>query len=115
MDELRFQELKEFIVDQVGVSDDEVTPTARLYEDLGVYGDDATELLVNYGKRFNVDVSKFMAANYFKGEGVDVIGSLIGFFTRKQSGLGLKVLTVCDLEKGICAGKLNEEIIASTF
>jgi hypothetical protein len=56
-----------------------------LYEDLGIYGDDATDLLISYGKRFNVDVSKFMAADYFKGKGVDMIGNFTRLFTGKQS------------------------------
>ncbi len=64
-----FNKLKEFIVQQAGVDVHEVTPDARLYEDLGIYGDDAVELLIEYGKKFNVDVSKFMAADYFEGEG----------------------------------------------
>jgi acyl carrier protein len=106
-----FDKLKEFIVEQVGVEENEVTPYARLYEDLGVYGDDATDLLINYRDRFNVDVSKFMAADYFKGEGTDVIGGLIRLFSGKQSG-GLKTLTVNDLGKGIVAGRLDEEVIA---
>jgi len=106
-----FDKLKEFIVEQVGVEENAVTPYARLYDDLGVYGDDATELLIEYGKRFNVDVSKFMAADYFKGEGIDMIGGLIRLFSGKQS-TGLKTLTVNDLEKGMVAGRLDEEVIA---
>jgi acyl carrier protein len=112
MSDSNFDKLKEFIVEQVGVHEDEVTPDSRLYDDLGVYGDDATELLIEYGKRFNVDVSKFMAADYFKGEGLDVIGSIFRLFAGKQLGPQLKVLTVNDLEKGIVAGRLDEEVIA---
>ena len=109
-----FDKLKEFIVDQIGVPEDKVTPSARLYEDLGVYGDDATELLIDYGRRFNVDVSNFMAADYFKGEGMDLIGGLLRIFAGKQRSQKYKVLTVNDLEKGINAGRLNEEVIAGT-
>lgn len=112
MKDSNFDRLKEFIVEQVGVNEDEVTPDSRLYDDLGVYGDDAAELLIEYGKRFNVDVSKFMAADYFKGEGIDVIGGLIRLFSGKQSGNGYKVLTVRDLEKGLVAGRLDEEVIS---
>jgi acyl carrier protein len=42
MNESNFAELKEFIVEQVGVDQNEVTPNARLYDDLGVYSDEAT-------------------------------------------------------------------------
>jgi acyl carrier protein len=107
-----FDHLKAFIVEQVGVYENEVTPDARLYEDLGVYGGDATDLLINYGKRFKVDVSKFMAADYFKGEGFDLMACLIRFFTGKRPGGAFKILTVNDLEKGIAAGRLDEEVIA---
>ena len=113
MGDSNFQTLKEFIVEESGVYNEEVTPDARLYDDLGIYGDDASELLVKYGKKFNVDVSKFMAADYFKGEGgIDwIIDGLARLFTGKIISSGLKVLTVRDLEKGIFAGKLDEKVI----
>jgi len=109
-----FDNLKAFIVELIGVHKNEVTLDSRLYEDLGVYGDDATELLVKYGKQFNVDVSKFMAADYFKGEGIDLIGGLIRLISGKRLS-ELKVLTVKDLEKGIVAGRLDEEVIAGAI
>jgi len=65
MNDSTFDRLKQFIVDRVGVYEEEVKPESRLYDDLGVYGDDATELLIEYGKKFKVDVSKFMAADYW--------------------------------------------------
>ena len=112
MTDSNFDDLKAFIVELIGVHENEVTPDARLYEDLGVYGDDATDLLIKYGKKFNVDVSKFMAADYFKGEGMDLIGVLTRLFSGKRSGGGLKVLTVNDLANGIIAARLDEEVIA---
>jgi len=115
MDDSTFNRLKQFIVDRIGVNEEEVTPGSRLYEDLGIYGDDATELLVEYAKRFKVDVSKFMAADYFKGEGMDLIGTLVRILTGKRSGHKYKVLTVNDLGKGVNAGRLDEEVIARTF
>jgi acyl carrier protein len=113
MGESNFEKLKDFVVEQAGVYENEVTPNTRLYDDLGIYGDDAFELLVEYGKKFNVDVSNFMAADYFKGEGgIDlIIDGLARLFTGKISSSGLKVLTVRDLEKGILAGKLDDEVI----
>jgi acyl carrier protein len=66
-------------------------------------------------EKFKVDVSNFMAADYFTGEGVDLVGGLIRLFTGKNSASGLKVLTVNDLTKGILAGKLDEEVIASNI
>jgi acyl carrier protein len=107
---LNFDKLKEFIVEQVGADENAVTPYTRLYEDLGVYGDDAVDLVIAYGKEFNVDVSKFMAADYFKAEGMDVIGGLLRVISGKP-GRVYKVLTVNDLVKGTVAGRLDEEVI----
>jgi acyl carrier protein len=95
-----------------GVRSDEVTSEARIYNDLGIYGDDAIELLVAYGKEFNVDISNFMAADYFEGEGLDAIGLVVGLFSGKKKQY--KTLTVSHLENGIVAGRLDEEIINQT-
>src|SRR5580700_4173422 len=105
MGESNFDKLKEFVVELAGVYENEVTPNARLYDDMGIYGDDASELLVKYGKKFNVNISKFMAADYFKGEGdIDlIIDDLARRFTGKIPSSGLKVRTVRELEKGILA------------
>jgi hypothetical protein len=110
--ESNFDILKKFIVKQSGVNDYEVIPDARLYEDLGVYGDDAFELLINYGEQFNVDLSKFMAADYFRGEGDVILPALIRFLLNRPKPK-YKTLTVSHLEKGIVAGRLDETVIWS--
>lgn len=92
-----------------GVKASEIKQDARIYEDLGIYGDDATDLLVAYGKEFNVNISNFMAADYFADEGLDLIGFIVSLFIGKKKQY--KVLTVGHLEKGILAGRLDEEII----
>ena len=75
-----------------------------MQRDLGVYGDDAVELLVAYGKYFQVDVSQFMAADYFDGEGPDVLAWFRPVRTRKE-------LTVGQLQQGIAAGRLDEQVL----
>lgn len=85
-----------------------------LEKDLGMSGDDAMEFIISFGKKFNVDVSKFMAADYFAGEGIDIFGSILGAITgKKQNKRIKKELTVHHLEKAIIAGRLDEEIINS--
>jgi len=93
-----------------------LTNSARLYEDLGIYGDDAVEFLIDFGKEFNVDVSNFMAADYFKGEpGVDFITPIINLFKKDKIKpvKATKTLTLGHLEKAIKAGRLDEEVINS--
>jgi hypothetical protein len=93
-----------------------LTDSTRLYEDLGIYGDDAVEFLIDFGKEFNVDVSNFMAADYFKGEpGVDFVTPIINLFKKDKIKpvKATKTLTLGHLEKAIKAGRLDEEVINS--
>lgn len=75
-------------------------------KDLGITGDDAVELLLDYGKKFDVDISKLDLRKYFMPEGDTILSSLLGKAESKE-----KELTVGDLEKGIMAKQLNEQII----
>ena len=102
------ERIKRFVSESQAIKPDRITRTTRLELDLGIYGDDAIELLVAYGKEFNVDISNFMAADYFSGEGLD-IGELFGKLFKDE--IPRKELTISDLEKGAIAGKLDEEVI----
>jgi acyl carrier protein len=95
------EKLKIFLVRQAAVEEGEVTSEASLENDLGIYGDDATEIIIAFGKEFNVDVSRFMAADYFSGEAFIFLGK-----KRKT-----KDLKVSHLEKAIDAGRLDEKVI----
>ncbi len=103
MNDERFNKLAHFTIKQSCVDDELITRETRLYDDLGIYGDDAVDFLIAYSKAFNVDVTKFMAADYFKGDGIDILGL----------GKSKKTLTVGHLEKGIIVGRLDDEIINS--
>ncbi|MDD2793077.1 MAG: DUF1493 family protein [Sediminibacterium sp.] len=110
MNEEIFIKLKEFIVEQAAVEETEVLHDAKIEDDLGITGDDAIDFLIAYGRNFNVDVTKFMAADYFDSEGDPILPAIIRWVTGKKKQKN-KVLTVAHLEKGILAGKLDEEVI----
>ncbi len=76
-----------------------------MQDDLGVYGDDAMDFLVAYAKTFHVDLTQFMAADYFDGEGIDVLAWFRPAKARR------KELTVGHLQSGIEAKRLDEVII----
>lgn len=107
-----FIKLRSFIVEEVGVKREAIIREASIEDDLGVTGDDAFDFLIAYGKTFDVDVSKFMAADYFNGEGYEILPTIIRMFTGKEKKQN-KILTVAHLEKGILAGRLDEEVIKS--
>lgn len=112
MSEEIFEKLKQFIVNEVGVEDEEVTREAGIEKDLGIYGDDSDDFLIAFGKEFNVDISQFPIGDYFSDEGDPILPAIIRFLTNKKKRK-TKELTVGHLEKGILAGRLDEEIINS--
>ena len=75
-----------------------------MQRDLGVYGDDAVEFLIAYGRAFQVDVSQFMTAEYFDGEGLDILAWFKPAKKRKE-------LTVGQLQQGIAAKRLDEQVL----
>lgn len=106
------QDLFQFVKEKTFVNDVDINMETRLEDDLGVHGDDAVEFIIAYGKYYNVNISNFMAADYFNGEGLNVLNSLIGIF-KKEKKASKKILTVGHLYKGILAGRLDEEVINS--
>ena len=104
--------LKRFTVKQSGVKEEEVTEEASLEKDLGIYGDDAMEFIEAFSKAFNVDISRFMAAEYFSPEGDVILPTIIRFLTGKKK-TKLKDLIIKHLEKAVITGRLDEEVINS--
>lgn len=78
---------------------DIVKRETRIEEDLLISGHDAVDFLVSFGRHFNVDVSNFMADEYFEPEGKMV-------FFDFQHKKNKKILTVGDLEKAVELGYL---------
>lgn len=91
-----------------------INEKTRIEEDLGITGDEACEFILNYGKTFNVDVSNFLVANYFKPEGYDFLSPILEALGLKKKTIK-KVLTIGDLLKGIKAKKLDEEVLDIYF
>jgi acyl carrier protein len=100
-----FEKIQAFIVEKIGVDELEVTRDTLLQDDLGVYGDDALELLIAFSNKFNVDISMFPIDDYFKGEGLT--------FTLLPTIRKIKPLNVGQLEKAVAVGRLDEEVINS--
>jgi acyl carrier protein len=108
-----FEELKNFVVKQSCVDDEVITDKTKIEDDLGVSGADGVEFIVAYGREFNVDVSGFMAADYFSPEGGGVLSTLIKTLIGGKDESSEKILTVGHLLKGVQAGRLDEEVINS--
>ena len=79
-------------------SNQPLTATTSLLDDLGMDGDDAWEFLVAFSQRFNVDGKSLMFAAHFHGESMWII------FQKADS---LKPLTVGDLFNAAQSGKFD--------
>ena len=98
-----FESIKIFVIKETCTRKFPLERTTSIEATLGVTGDDAYELMINYGKQF-------MFSDYFKNEGRDIFGGIFRFVAGKKPKIR-KELTLGDLEKGVIAGRLDEEII----
>lgn len=103
-------DLFSFVKNESCVNDEIISFDTRLEEDLGMYGDDAIEFMLKYAKQYNVDVTRFEAANYFSSEARSLVWSILCSFFRKES-TSKKSLTIRHLYEGIKNGRLDEDII----
>lgn len=86
---------KEFILDEKG----QYTAKTDIEMDIGITGDDAADYIVEFGKRFNVDVSDFDFDEHFDPEGTI-------FFFREMRNKNKKPITIEVLINSILSGKL---------
>ena len=112
MTDILLEAIKQFTEQQAGKDVTGITENSSLEKDLGIYGDDATEYLLAFGKTFDVDVSNFMAAEYFSAEGHDIFAAIARLFTGRK-GPTRKEFTIKHLMKAVDAKKLDEDVINS--
>jgi hypothetical protein len=109
-----FEKIKCLVGETQGIKPARIERATRLELDLNIYGDDASELLLAYCKLFNVDLSQFMFDSYFSPEAFDPMAPIMSLFYGRRRSVRERELTIGDLEKGVIAGKLNEEVITAT-
>lgn len=107
----RFELLRKFITENTIADIDKISRDSDVRSDLVLSGDDAIEFILKYSKRFKVDVTNFMAADYVEPEGDKIFPFFVRVITGSQKRK-LKKLLVGHLVKGIEVGRLDEEIIA---
>ena len=105
-----FNRIKLLVEGKMGKYRKPLLRDTTLEKDLGMSGDDAVEFILEFSKRFRVDISKFEIKKYFYAEGDSVLPAIIRVFTGKKNPKQ-KELTIGHLEKSIIAGRLDEEVI----
>ncbi len=99
--ENRFDELVDFLRKQIGEHKMAINRETLIEDDLGVSGDDASDLIKAFSEKYNVDVSDFNFEKYFYDEP--------GAFNMQNRSI--TPLNIEHLEKAIIAGHLNEDVI----
>lgn len=109
--------LMQFIEKQVGFSILPYDRSTKLQDDFGIYGDDASEFLVEFSKKFNVEISHdFNFDEYFDNEGSGLFLFFSRIFSGKNIGLNKKrkSINLGHLEKAIELGRLDKTILNDT-
>ncbi len=97
-----FIDIKKFLEDQVGCDDEEITESCDIVNDLGCYGDDFFELMFDFSKKFNVDMTPYLWYFHTKEEG----NSIGGVFFRPPNKRVIRIpVTPKVLVECACAGK----------
>ncbi len=102
-----FDRVRGLVSGQSGVPVQEITLETRLFEDLGMDGDDGAELLAAFGDEFGVDIRGLAPNNYFNDEttftGYSLMIPVIAFLSPafrawvERASRGLRALSVRDL------------------
>jgi len=71
--------VKEIIVEQLGVNEDQVTPEAKLLEDLGADSLDAVELVMAIEEEFGIEVPDDEA------EGLLSLGHIVAYIEKTEA------------------------------
>jgi acyl carrier protein len=77
-----------------------ITMETSIENDLGVTGDDGEDLIIEFSKKYNVDINNFDFTKYFYPEPMTL-----------SMPRDVKLLTVGHLMKAIEAGRLDDDVI----
>ncbi|MHA1528120.1 MAG: DUF1493 family protein [Alphaproteobacteria bacterium] len=109
-----FDRVRGLVGGQSAVPVSEITLETRLFEDLGMDGDDGVEFLAAFGDEFGVDISRIAPNNYFNDEetftGYSLMIPVVAFLSPafrarvKRASRGLRALSVRDLVASARAG-----------
>jgi hypothetical protein len=94
--------LFKFIENETGIILDESCLNFSVQKDLGIYGDEAYDFILNFSNIFQVDITEFKFNEYFNNEIDGISLLLISFFKKSKKSQ----LTVEKLRQAIISKKL---------
>jgi acyl carrier protein len=88
-----------------------LTPASRLEEDLGLTGVDAIEFIDKWAEAFGVNAQGFPYDRYFGSDNLDVVGSVLGIFSKRFRQPKLVPLTLGMLADAMRRGRWETALI----
>ncbi|WP_419699072.1 DUF1493 family protein [Mucilaginibacter sp. NFX135] len=98
------KELITYISKRSGIDEDEINYNSVIEDDLGITGDDAEELIIEFSKFFKVNIDNFRFNRYFYPEP--------SLFSSGEEDDKLP-LTIGHLARSIILGRLDDSVIKS--
>jgi acyl carrier protein len=117
------QQVIQFISNQLSVKPEKIFPETSLNIDLGVDGDDASEFLEEFSKKFKVDLSDLKYEKHFGPEAganpitiliwltLFVLGRILNRKIEYNPGFSLIPITIQDLVDSANAGRWTMEYL----
>jgi acyl carrier protein len=75
-----YDKVREVVVDQLGVSEDEVTPDAKFVEDLGADSLDRVELVMRLEEEFDLEIPEDDALK------IQTVADAVEYIEKKKAG-----------------------------
>lgn len=101
-----FELIKKFVTKQRWEYDFPLTRETTLRSELKLWGDDAVDFIISFGKEFNVDISTLDLNKYFPPEGDRILPTIFRLLSLKKKPEYFSI-TLGDLEESVKKGKLE--------
>ncbi len=73
----------------------------------------AKDFIRAFGRKFNIDVSEFIAVTQFETDGEVILPGMVRFITGRKK-INFTSMKIGHLEKAVIAGRLDETILSDT-
>jgi hypothetical protein len=102
----------DFVAAWTGTPQHKVALTTRLVDGVSIWGDDADDFLIDFGKQFNVDVLGFPRVKNFGQEGASLTGFVRGVVKQlRGESTHEPQLTVADLVRAAQTGRFDMDCL----
>lgn len=97
--------LRQFVAEELKIAPEKLKEDDRLQHDLGLDGNDAAQFIERFAARFDVDMTRFVFADYFGKEAFGCVPLWIFWIVIPPLRPKVRPVTLADLQKSVRAKK----------